>query len=30
MTLAEKGEGDPQLTLTLDLATYYRAVPNGD
>jgi hypothetical protein len=30
MTLAEKSEGDPQLRLTLDLATYYRAVPNGD
>jgi Tfp pilus assembly protein PilO len=30
MTLAEKGEGDPDLTLTLNLATYYRAVAHGD
>jgi Tfp pilus assembly protein PilO len=30
MTLAEKNEGDPDLTLTLNLATFYRAVPHGD
>jgi Tfp pilus assembly protein PilO len=30
MTLAEKEEGDPGLTLTLNLATFYRAAPHGD
>jgi Tfp pilus assembly protein PilO len=30
MTLAERGEGDPDLTLTLHMATYYRAGPHGD
>jgi hypothetical protein len=30
MTLAEREEGEPGLTLTLNLATFYRAAPNGD
>jgi hypothetical protein len=30
VTLAERDSGDPQLTLTLNLATFYRAVPHGD
>jgi Tfp pilus assembly protein PilO len=30
MALKEKEDGDPSLTLTLNLATFYRAVPNGD
>jgi len=30
MTLAEKGQGESGLTLTLDLATFYRAAPHAD
>jgi Tfp pilus assembly protein PilO len=30
MTLEEKGQGETGLTLTLDLATYYRATPHAD